>query len=156
MRLLKHIGFALSISYYVLVMFFMLHPNTELLYVTGRSMGPTFFEEQVVVLERITNQELSIGDIVTVHYADKPLPVIHRIVETAGIFVVTQGDNNDHLDPMINRYFVTGRVLFSIPYTWSVQTLLLFSSIGYMTLYLFHIINNYLNMKVEKEIRRLT
>lgn len=63
----------------------------------GDSMLPTYTASDLVVVARSTEYE--VGDVVAYRSEELGAVVLHRIVDVEGDGYVTQGDNNDWLDP---------------------------------------------------------
>ena len=85
--------------------------------VLGQSMEPSYHTGDLVYVEQVTAEDLSVGDVVKFTVGNEP--VVHRIIEIAGegespVFV-TQGDNNNTADAPIVAAQIDGRVAFSVP-----------------------------------------
>ena len=89
------------------------------------SMEPGIKPGDVVVTKGTTTQqaaELNIGDVITfLPYPDDPTLVTHRIigksVGASGTAYITQGDNNNTVDPWgpVRDFQVRGQVVYTVP-----------------------------------------
>lgn len=110
---------------------------TLVVFRTG-SMSPAMPQGSVAVSVPVTADEIEIGDVVTVHGADRGLPVTHRVVEVREATMavrekeipanarelVLKGDDNDSVDML--PYVVTEarRAVFAVPALGSALMLL--------------------------------
>ncbi|MDI9619949.1 MAG: signal peptidase I [Candidatus Nezhaarchaeota archaeon] len=88
--------------------------STPISVVDGRSMEPTFYDGDIVLVVGVKPSELKVGDVI-VYRASNGL-IIHRIigvaVEGGRLFFTTKGDNNPVPDPMpVPEDRVVGRVV---------------------------------------------
>ena len=93
--------------------------------VTGVSMLPTLEEGDLVVIQPVSVNQISVGDIIVYEppCAGNGLAVIHRVVDVAGNGFITKGDNNGLTDQgygialgPVTQNCVEGKVVFVIPY----------------------------------------
>ena len=96
--------------------------------VTGNSMMPALEEGDLVIFERISANDLEVGDIIIYNipsmnkrYLDSPQVVAHRMVEiretTVGLLYRTRGDNNPAQDPWsVRQSDIIGKVSQRISY----------------------------------------
>ena len=73
----------------------------------GKSMEPTFFEGDSVVV--VPADQINIDDIILFEVNDTV--VFHRVVEIFGEWIVTKGDNHICCDDLIHRSQVLGKYL---------------------------------------------
>ncbi|MBS9375580.1 hypothetical protein GON09_004597 [Rhodococcus sp. B50] len=90
-----------------------------ILFKTG-SMSPTIPQGSMSVVQRISADEIEVGDIVTVDRAEEELPVTHRVIavhpQRAGeALIEMQGDANPNPDPGPYRVTEVRKVLWSVP-----------------------------------------
>ncbi|HLS03592.1 MAG TPA: signal peptidase I [Actinomycetales bacterium] len=112
----QYFGWALLAIFAILIWPTSLGGATTIIIVSGSSMEPTYFENDVVVLRKAAQYD--VGDVI----AYKPFhgikaSVIHRIaaIDEAGEMTL-RGDNNTFDDPFYPDYEdIQGRALFSIP-----------------------------------------
>ena len=79
--------------------------------IVGHSMVPTFYPGDTVMLESMKMNTVSPGDII-IFELDENI-VIHRVVDIYEDKVITKGDHNKYLDPMINVNNIIGKVVDS-------------------------------------------
>ncbi|MGX7726864.1 signal peptidase I [Rhodococcus pyridinivorans] len=90
-----------------------------ILFKTG-SMSPTIPQGSMSVVQRISADEIAVGDIVTVDREEGELPVTHRVIavhpQRAGeALIEMQGDANPNPDPGPYRVTEVRKVLWSVP-----------------------------------------
>ena len=64
--------------------------NYEYLEVTGISMNPTFFQNDILICDK--SKTARIGDIVKIN------DIVHRFVAEYPKYILTKGDNNNYFD----------------------------------------------------------
>lgn len=93
------------------------HGDTSYVIVVGDSMEPTLSEGDLVIAKRASSYD--VGDIVAYRSPYDPV-VIHRIVGIDGDTFITQGDNNDSVDPWdVTTDMILGKSLLAAPYVGS-------------------------------------
>ncbi|ASA78536.1 signal peptidase I [Thermococcus sp. 5-4] len=96
----------------------------DLLVVLSGSMQPLFNPGDMVVIESVNLDSVTVGDVIAFHppnAKDEKTLVTHRVVEviTNGSrrYFQTKGDNNEDLDPfLVPSENVVGKAVFSLPY----------------------------------------
>jgi signal peptidase I len=78
--------------------------------ITSSSMWPTLKRGDLVVVKGLRGDGVAVGQIVVFRNAEEGTMVIHRVVETDGAEVVTQGDANEEPDDPIDIADVVGVV----------------------------------------------
>lgn len=71
----------------------------KILYVSTDSMEPTFRTNQLVLAEKVTGDDVEVGDICTYKSIGTLYTVTHRVIGTDGDKLVFKGDNNEDPDP---------------------------------------------------------
>ncbi|MCK8669661.1 signal peptidase I [Rhodococcus sp. HM1] len=90
-----------------------------ILFKTG-SMSPTIPQGSMSVVQRISADDIKIGDIVTVDREEGELPVTHRVIAVypqrpGEALIEMQGDANPSPDPGPYRVTEVRKVLWSVP-----------------------------------------
>lgn len=85
--------------------------------VTGSSMYPTIHPGDIAITRTVGPEEIQTGDIIRFRLG--PSWVLHRVVEVrreAGSLVfITQGDNNEALDPPVQTSQLDGKLVLLVP-----------------------------------------
>ncbi len=93
--------------------------------VAGTSMLPTLEQGDLVVIQSVPSNAISIGDIIVYNppCATSDFSVIHRVVAFSGNGFITKGDNNGATDQSsgiangpVTANCIAGKVVFVIPY----------------------------------------
>lgn len=96
--------------------------DTSYIMVVGQSMEPTMSQGDLAIARG--RASYGIGDIVAYYSPYGPL-VIHRIVGIDGDNFVTQGDNNDAVDPwVVPPDAILGRSFGAVPYVGTIFNVL--------------------------------
>ncbi len=137
MHRLKHVVFVIALVAFAIPLIL-----TSIIYggygdVTGNSMLPTLYPDQVYFWETI-NDTPKIGDIVIIERDDRDYLIIHRIIQIDGEMILTKGDNNSHIDDPISRDQVIARVSLTLPISGSQMLALICLSSAYIGIYLFY------------------
>jgi len=82
--------------------------GTIILPVAGQSMMPTLQPDDKVQIHPFPFEDLAPGDIIAFYQDGKPL--VHRVKVRVGLGLLTCGDNNILLDPLVTRENYIGRV----------------------------------------------
>lgn len=86
--------------------------------VSGPSMKPYLGPGDVVIIKEVNANELKVGDVVKFQQGSRD--VIHRIKAITpgpnGVFVFTQGDNNNTPDAPLPVASIEGKVVLKVPY----------------------------------------
>lgn len=89
-------------------------PVFPTLVLTG-SMEPFIYSGDIVLIQRVTPEEISVGDII--QFRADNYDIIHRVIARDDHELTTKGDNNNAIDPdTVNTGFVRGKYLYHIPY----------------------------------------
>ena len=84
--------------------------------IMSNSMNPLYYKGDVVVIEKIDNQQLKKGDIIAFYDDNKNL-IVHRINNIENGYITTKGDNNSSIDlKRIKIEDVEGKYLFHIKF----------------------------------------
>jgi len=83
------------------------------------SMRPTIEIGDVAIIAELNPKLLKVGDIIQFRTEERPIPTVHRIIETrtgkkTAIFI-TQGDANNAPDDPVRPQQVVGKVIFIVP-----------------------------------------
>ena len=94
--------------------------NQHHMYVTelkGSSMYPNIRDGElgVVLIKEAPDYNLEIGDVAVFYHEQADCMVGHRVVLITEKFVYTKGDNNDYVDPPVEKTFVVGELVDHIP-----------------------------------------
>lgn len=121
-KIIKTIILILLIILFIINLIFSFEENTHIwgIYmfnIVSESMEPTFYKDDLVVVEKCQINELNKGDIIT--FKQDGRTISHRILgitkEKDGVKFITKGDNNEVQDKeTVDINNVYGKVLFSI------------------------------------------
>lgn len=98
--------------------------------IVTESMVPTINVNDGIIVKRVDNKDIGVGDIITFTSSDdrySGLTITHRVVNKERVadgkyLYITKGDNNIVVDPgTINLENIYGKVLFKIPKIGYVQ-----------------------------------
>lgn len=78
------------------------------------SMEPELKINDFVIVKKAEN--IKVGDIVTYRTNNKSNEIIHRIVEIDGDTVITKGDANNSVDPVVSKNEITGIYVGKVKY----------------------------------------
>lgn len=81
----------------------------------GNSMSPTMYVDDVVVIKKVEEKDLKVGDVVT-YGSTGGVFTTHRIYEIVDGGFITKGDANTTPDSAVLKYpTIQGKVFFFIP-----------------------------------------
>ncbi|UZF47708.1 signal peptidase I [Rhodococcus rhodochrous] len=109
-------GGVLCIGLVIAAFFF----NISLILFKTGSMSPTIPQGSMSVVQRISADEIRVGDVVTVDREEGDLPVTHRVIAVypqrpGEALIEMQGDANPNPDPGPYRVTEVRKVLWSLP-----------------------------------------
>ncbi len=113
---------AFAVIFLVLILLISLLPQIlgyKVYYVSTGSMEKTIMRGSMVILEEVSFEDISVGDIITFEDAQKGSTFTHRVVEINSEFrfFITRGDAGTANDPKPTGYeYVEGRVKYTIPF----------------------------------------
>lgn len=114
-RTLSFLGWGLFVALVIALWPTALGGPTSFVIVTGKSMEPTLYQGDLVMLRTGTYE---VGDVVSYQpFEGDSARVVHRIIEIEDDgTLVLQGDNNGFIDPFApTKEDVTGKMVLSIP-----------------------------------------
>lgn len=105
-----------------------LHADKPVMAVVSKSMEPTFYKGDIVVIKGVDPSEVKVGDIIVYYNPYRNFPVVHRVVEIkregSSFCFITKGDNNRTnpfpdqfmgIAPCVTPDMVKGKVIYVIP-----------------------------------------
>lgn len=85
--------------------------------ISGNSMNPTYYPGDIVVVQNIKPEDLTVGDVVRFHRDG--IDVVHRIKtinqENNELVFTTRGDNNNVDDAPVSSTNIEGKVILAVP-----------------------------------------
>jgi len=122
------------------IIFLSLNNYVFLAVVEGQSMEPLLQTGDIVIVYKVDEGDLRLGDIVVYKKSDGSL-IIHRIIDiyetSSAIVIITKGDNNAFPDPPITADQVIGKVLSINGYVVKIPML------GYLSLIIRRVFSSY-------------
>ena len=106
----ESILYALFITIIAMILF-----GYKVIILIGNSMSPTMWIDDVVVIKKVEEKDLKVGDVVTFG-ATGGVYTTHRIYEIVDGGFITKGDANTTPDGAVLKYpTIQGKVFFFIP-----------------------------------------
>jgi signal peptidase I len=118
-------GTVIYVALFALLVFSAYFVENDTRYVSGTSMLPTLEPGDLVVIQSVSVSDVHVGDIVvySTPCSNAGESVIHRVVQTTGAGLITEGDNNPNTDQNlliavspITQQCLEGKVVSVIPY----------------------------------------
>ena len=127
--------------------------NADYTYIVlSGSMRPTIYPGDMIVVKKVTADEVAAGDIITFKYGEHI--ATHRLIKIeegeSGKILAVKGDANEEIDGYVPEEKLVGKVQFIIPLRY------LMSPYGYILLILtptVYLIANYLYKIIEEPVR---
>ena len=98
-----------------LTVIFMLIFGFRAIVLIGNSMSPTMWINDVVVIKKVEEVDIKVGDVVTFGKNSSKVFTTHRVYEIVEGGFITKGDANETTDEMISYSDIQGKVFIYIP-----------------------------------------
>lgn len=94
--------------------------NQHHMYVTelvGSSMYPNIHDGElgIVIIKESPDYDLEVGDVAVFYHEQADCMVGHRVILITEDYVYTRGDNNNYVDPPVEKNLVVGELIDHIP-----------------------------------------
>lgn len=106
-------------------LFIYIHENYMISYIKSSSMEPTYFRGDIVIIKKVSPDEINVGDVIVFREPGSSDLILHRVVaikeENAKRYFLTKGDNprtNPQVDPWgwVPEDNVVGILVACVPY----------------------------------------